>query len=183
MINSRSMFLNTFNLSWAEVKSRKRLSSRLDIYEETIIYKYSVDGYEDLNELLRRTSGNRNSQFGRFLRASLQKLPNYIGLVYRAANLNKAELNRYQKHLRTGELLNEYSFVSSSRSRVIAMAFGANCLFRIWSKSGKSIEEYAKFGIANAQNELEVLFLNNCRFKVVDISNESEYTLITMFEV
>ena len=63
------------------------------------------------------------------------------------------------------------------------MAFGAKYLFRMWSKRGKSIEEFAKFGIGSPQNEFEVLFSNNSKYKVTEIRRESSYTLITMFEI
>jgi len=41
-------------------------------------------------------------------------------------------------------LLVEHSFISASRSKAIAYEFGKRCQFRILSRTGKNIEEFAK---------------------------------------
>ena len=62
------------------------------------------------------------------------------------------------------------------------MAFNGNVLFRLYSRSGKEIEKIAKFGTSNPQNEKEVLFKPNSRFKMLEITQETNYSLITMEE-
>ena len=156
---------------------------RLDIYEKAIIYKYSEDGYENLNATLRKSKGKTLPEFGKFLTRVLNKLPNFDGLVYRSANLTKQEIKRYTDALKNNELLKEYTFVSTSKSRLTAMAFSGNVLFRIYSQTGKEIENIAKFGKYNPPNEKEVLFKSNRDFRILEISKETAYTLITMEEV
>jgi hypothetical protein len=64
----------------------------LTVFEKAIIYKYSEDGYETLNEELRSTKGNFKSVFNLALTVSLSKLVNFQGLVYRGAELSSFEL-------------------------------------------------------------------------------------------
>lgn len=113
----------------------------INLYEMSIIYKYSVDGFEGVNEYLRKKKGEIMPEFGKFLTSVLNKLPNFEGLVFRSANLTKSEIKRYQTALVNNELLKEYSFISTSKSRLIAMAFNGNVLFRIYSRTGKEIEK------------------------------------------
>lgn len=63
------------------------------------------------------------------------------------------------------------------------MYFGPNTLFRMKSRSAKEIEKIAKFGAYSATNEKEVLFRPNCSFKVLEITNQGTYALITMEEI
>lgn len=183
MEKSENFVRRNFESELIEVQKRNSPKTLISIFEETLIYKYSEDGFESLNELLRKTKGKSNSEFGTHLISSLAKLPNYKGFAFRGVNLSKAELERYKRHLDSGRPLKEYAFISASKSRLISMAFRGNCLFRIWSKTGKSIEEYAKFGSGNSQNEQEVLFINNTSFKINGIIKEDGYILITMTEI
>jgi hypothetical protein len=52
----------------------------------------------------------------------------------------------------------------------------------IIGKSGKEIEKFAKYGEHHPQNEKEVLFRPNIRFKVLEITKSDNYTLITLEE-
>lgn len=155
----------------------------LTLYEKAIIYKYTNDGFEEINELLRNFKGNKNNVFGRFLNRSLSKLPNFEGLVYRAAQLSKLELDRYVIAFKDNSIIKEFTFVSTSKSRLIAMAYRGNVVFRISSRTGKDIEKISKFGEYGFSNEKEVLFRSNRNFKVLEVTEESDYTLITMEEV
>jgi ADP-ribosyltransferase exoenzyme len=155
----------------------------LTLYEKSLIYKYSSDGYININEELRTSEGKAINSYGKLLVKALSKLPNYEGIVYRGANLAKNELERYKKALKTNTPITEYSFVSTSKARLIAMAFNGNCLFRIVSKSGKEIDKIAKFGVHGHPDEKEVLFNPNCEFEILAITNETTYTLITMEEL
>jgi hypothetical protein len=169
----------------SEIQSSKRNleSPELDLYEKALIYKYSEDGYEVVNETLRKSKGKAMTEFGKFLTKVLDKLPDFDGLVYRSANLTKGELKRYTDALSNNELLKEYSFVSTSKSRLIAMVFNGNVLFRIYSRTGKEIEKIAKFGIHGSPNEKEILIKANRNFRLLEITNQPTYTLITMEEV
>jgi len=168
-----------------EIQRRKAYKeiSVLTIYEEAIIYKYSNDGFESLNENLRKTNGKNDSEFGKLLNSALSKLENYIGLVFRGVNLTENEINKYIAANKDDNILIEPTFISTSKSRLIAMEYRGNTLFRIFSKRGKEIEKIAKFGAHNPQNEREVLFKPNSGFKVLEIINESNYTLITIEEI
>lgn len=168
---------------------REILSSRrndeipeLSVFEKAIIYKYSNDGYENINEHLRINKGRKNTEFGKLLDLALSKLSDYEGLVYRGVNLNKNELSRYKEALRLSQFISEYSFISTSKSRLIAMEYRGNTLFRIYSRTGKEIDKIAKFGEYSPSNEKEVLFRLNRSFKVLEVTNQVDYTLITMEE-
>lgn len=154
--------------------------NELTVYEKAIIYKYSNDGYEGL----RSANGRNDSAFGQVLDLSLAKLPNYKKLVYRGAYLTKTELAKYERSYKNSEPLTEHTFISTSKSRLIAEQYSKNnTFFRILSKSGKEIDEIAKFGKYGPQNEQEVLFRPNREFRILDIGQENGRTLITMEEL
>lgn len=136
-------------LSYSHINDYKDLS----IYEAALIYKYSNDGYEDLNEELRKSAGKNISNFGKLLNKCLAKLPNYEGLVYRCADLSLRELNRYIEAESLNKPITEHSFVSTSKSELTAISFGKNTKFEIYSRTGKEIERFAKFGLHNPPNE------------------------------
>lgn len=170
-------------ISEIQTSNRNSELNQLTIYEKAIIYKYSNDGFESLNEILRKSKGKKINALGNYLNFSLNKLPNFDGLVYRGAHLSKTELNRYINAFKKNSLITEYSFISSSKSRLIAMSFKGNVLFRMFSRTGKDIEKITKFGISGYPNEKEILFRSNRIFRILDITNESTYMLITMEEV
>jgi hypothetical protein len=58
-------------------EERLNASPELTVYEKAIIFKYSEDGYLDLNERLRLSEGKDISDFGIFLDECLSKLPDY----------------------------------------------------------------------------------------------------------
>jgi hypothetical protein len=166
-----------------QTSNRNSELTDLDVYEKALIYKYSSDGYADVNETLRKSKGEKNTEFGKYLNKVLDKLPNFNRLVYRSAILTKKEHQRYSNALRDNQLIKEYSFVSASKSRLIAMAFNGSTLFRIYSRTGKEIEKIAKFGEHGSPNEKEILFKPNRNFRILEIIKESTYTLITMEEI
>jgi predicted house-cleaning noncanonical NTP pyrophosphatase (MazG superfamily) len=132
--------------------------------ERTLIYKYTEDGFAYLNEFLRKNHGQEITEFGKLLDKVLSKLPNYVDIVYRVVDLTNYELEKYSVAETNNSILVEHSFVSASRSKFIAYEFGKSCQFRIFSKRGKQIESFAKYGIHHPQSEKEVLFRPNCRF-------------------
>lgn len=157
--------------------------SNLSNYEKTIIYKYSEDYYEFTNERLRVSKGKDINDFSNFLIKSLKKLPNYKLICYRSAYLNKSEIKKYTSAFEKNIEIIEYSFVSCSKSRLLANMFSpANVIFIIHSKSGKEIEKIAKFGINSGQNEKEVLFKPNTKFQVLNIKQANGKNLIYLQE-
>jgi hypothetical protein len=161
---------------------RKKENTELSNSEKAIIYKYSDDEYEFVNKHLRINKGKFN-KFGNLLNNSLDKLPNYEKLCFRAVTLDSSDLKRYNDVFKSSGKIIEYSFLSCSSSRLIAMQFKYNVLFRIQSKKGKDIQKIAKFGIESGQNEKEILFKANTKFYVLDVRKENNKTLITLEEV
>lgn len=156
---------------------------QLTTYDKAVIYKYSDDGFKDINEELRISKGKTFSDFAKHLNNALKKLPDYDGLVYRKVHLTKQELTKYRNALKNNKPLKEFPFTSTTKSRLIAMNFAGtttytpNCLFRIQTKTGKEIDKIAKF------DEKEVLLLPNTKFRVLEVREEIDYTLITMEEI
>ncbi|MEI9918544.1 MAG: ADP-ribosyltransferase [Bacteroidota bacterium] len=179
----KNYVVNYLAADFNEVCARGHVVPPIDEFESTIIYKYTKDGYIDLNKELRNKRNDKLPEFGKYLKHSLEKLPSYKGLAYRGVNLTASQTNLYQKFYKSGEPLTEPAFLSTSRRRTLAMSFGTKCLFVIHSKHGKLVENYARFGINNPHNESEVIFSNNSTFTVADISREGNRIVITMFEV
>ncbi|MDC8001973.1 ADP-ribosyltransferase [Aequorivita todarodis] len=161
---------------------RKNEIPELSNAEKALIYKYSDDEYEFVNQYLRINNGRLND-FGKLLDISLDKLPNYRKLCFRAVHLKPNELKKYIDAFESSNKIIEHSFLSCSSSRLIAMQFNHNVLFRIQSKKGKDIQKIAKFGIESGQNEKEILFKANTVFYVLDVRKENAKTLITLQEV
>lgn len=113
----------------------------LTVYEKAVIYKYTEDGYENVNELLRSSKGMKSNEFASVLNNSLTKIDNYEGQVFRCADLNVFELEKYVKAEKEGIPITEYTFISTTKSELTALAFGKNTKFVIYSKTGKEIEK------------------------------------------
>jgi len=135
----------------------------LNTYHKAVIYKYSNDGFKDVNEELRKSYGKAFSDLAKHLNNVLIQLPDYDGLVYRKVHLTKQELTKYRNAFKNDKPLKEFTFTSTTKSRLIAMnfvgttAFIPNCLFRIQTKTGKEIDKIAKF------DEREVMLLPKTR--------------------
>ena len=157
-----------------EIENSNRLNvlTELSVYEKAIILKYSIDGYEDLNENLRLSGGEKISLFGTFLDECLEKLPHYQGRVYRGVDLSKYDLNKYLKAFESDIPIKEPFFISTSESQLTSRMFGKNVQFQIISKTGKSIKEIAKF------EEKEVLFRYNTFFEILDISLKQDVIIM-----
>lgn len=169
----------------AEVKRRntEKANTVLSLEEQALIYKYTEDGYLGLNEKLRNSEGKEISSFGELLNNVISKLPNYEDFVYRAASLSLLALKKYKEAKEKNLILVEHSFISCSKSKAIAYQFGKNCQFTIVSRTGKDIEEFAKYGIGDPQNEKEILFRPNLRLRVLEITKEGAKTLIRLEEL
>lgn len=68
----------------AEILSgnRNKELPELSIFGKALVFKYSVDGYDTLNENLRKSKGKNLSEFGKLLNKALDKLPNFEGMFF-----------------------------------------------------------------------------------------------------
>jgi ADP-ribosyltransferase exoenzyme len=157
-----------------EIENSPRLNvlTDLTVYEKAIIYKYSEDGYLDLNERLRVSEGKDISTFGVLLDECLSKLLDYQGRVYRGVDLSKHDLKRYLYAFENNLLITESFFISTSESQLASRMFGRNVQFQIISRTGKSIAEITKF------EEREVLFRYNITFEILDISPKHDVIIL-----
>ena len=158
------------------------IDSILSIEERVLIYKYSEDGYESVNSTLLKSKGKINTDYGKLLEKTLLKLPDYKGIVYRNVILSATQLAIYENALAKNLILVEHCFISTSKSPLIANMFGGKYRFTIICKNGKEIERFSKYGVNSGQNEKEVLFTPNCKFEVLEIIKNKDYTLILMEE-
>jgi hypothetical protein len=144
---------------------RNDFLNELTIFEKAIIYKYSEDGYDDLNEKLRVNKGNNIPIFGALLAECLDKLPDFDEIAYRGVNLTPTEFRKYKDALKSNDIITEHFFLSSSSSIHIGNSYGST-LFKIFSQKGKEIDKISKF-----PNEKEVVFRFNSKFRVFEIEN------------
>lgn len=153
----------------------------LTVHEKAIIFKYSEDGYEDLNERLRLSEGKDISDFGLLLDECLSKLPDYQNVVYRGEGLTDLELDKYYSAFRHDEPLREHYFGSSSKSRMKAYEWCREknrVLFEIFGLNGKAIEYVSKYPV-----EKEVLFRYNSDFGVDDFTFDEERNLYLITKI
>jgi len=156
----------------------------LSVEEKVLIYKYTYDGYESLNEEIRDNKlSDFNEEYKNLLIKTLDKLPDFIGIVYRNVNLTKNELEVYENSLKNNVPIKEFAFVSTTKSKLIANQFGGDTFFIIISRSGKSVEEISYFGTGHPLNEKEVLFKCYTKFQVLEVTKLDTKTLIIMEEI
>ena len=151
----------------------------LSIHEKVLIYYYTLEGYQSINEELRES---KNSQYETHLNNVLTKLPNFEGLVYRGLRLSNAQLKRYIDCFISNTPIEELGFCSCSESILVARLFG-NATFSILSKSGKSVQELSFYGSNSSQNEQEVLFRSKTKFKILDVDNNNGDINIILEEI
>ena len=89
----------------------------LNIYEKALIYYYSIEGYEQLNEDLRQGKAN---DYEVYLNEALDKLPDCERVIFRGVNLSEGQIDRYKKAFSAGEPIIEDAFTSASESYLIA---------------------------------------------------------------
>lgn len=148
-----------------ENSHRKDILSELTVFEKAIIYKYSEDGYDDLNEKLRASKGKNITTFGILFAQCLDKLPDFIGTVFRSENLAKHEWEEYLLAFKNDSLITRHGFTSTSKSQLSANKFG-NFRLEIFVQKGKDIEKIARY-----DDEKEVIIRYNCNFRVLSIFN------------
>ncbi len=155
--------------------------TELSVWEKVLIYSYSLDGYEGLNEALRAGKAHRMEGV---LNEALGKLPDIGDAVYRGALLAEHEKSIYVKHFQEQTPLVEPAFISSSTSKRVANLYsGADTLFYIESEHGKSIEQFSFYGKNHPQNEREILFKSKSIFIVDAVEKILRTTEIFLKEI
>lgn len=171
--------------------------------EIVAIEMYGNTSYRSLNDYLRHANDYKGvtsdfdkqfvsyqENFASLLNKSLDKMPNYEGVVYRGGNFDRITLDNYKAAFEAGKPITEAGFTSTSR--VKAQALEGDTFFEIKSKNGKSIEKITEFDSEGA-SESEVLFKTGSKFKISYIKNEnlvdkwtgkkSKKTIIKMEEI
>lgn len=148
-----------------QTSHRKDVLTQLNVFEKAIIYKYTEDGFDDLNETLRISKGEKITLFGTLLAECLDKLPDFIGTVFRSENLAPHEWDEYLLAFANDNLITKHSFTSTSKNQLSANRFGTYRL-EIFVQKGKDIEKIAKY-----DDEKEVIIRYNSNFRVVNVFN------------
>ncbi|RJO76637.1 hypothetical protein D5S18_10190 [Nocardia panacis] len=128
--------------------------------DKTALADYTGGGAYDLNAGLR--SGNLSVEQqvrADQLNATLDKLPDYQGMVTRRTTLPQDVLDRYK----IGGVSTEKGFTSSSATAEAAMKGEREVEYQIVSVHGKYVGHYS-----NAPQELEVLFKSGTNFDVLN---------------
>lgn len=152
--------------------------------EAKAILHYTEGRYEWINENLRKLNGILNDIAAQELNLILQNLPNYEDITHRGVSIAKLELSKYEEAYRTESIIVEPTFISTSRSELVASGFmryekdRIQVLFEIAGKTGKMIENYSKY-----PSEKEVLFAPNARFSVESIIYIEKRVVIRLLEV
>jgi hypothetical protein len=154
------------SLKIIQTTGRKQVLHNINDFQKAIIYKYTDDGYEEINDQLRLQKPI--PQLGKLLIDSLQPLDEYKGLCYRSIKCSKLHLEKYAKAFAEDSVITEPSFLSCSKTKNLAYLFSSSPMFVIYSKKGRDVELIAKYGHFSKQNEKEILFLPNTQFKVLD---------------
>jgi hypothetical protein len=156
----------------------------LSLFEKTLVYYYTRDGYKSINKSLRESGGKRGSKAAVLLNGVLKKLPDFEGLVHRTAWLTGKQIQKYKNSFLHNSPLTEFTFVSTSRSALAARLYPKwNVRFQVISKYGKSIEDVSQMGIFHPPNEQEVLFGSGHSFIVLDVTDLGSQMLIILEEV
>ena len=157
--------------------------------EVAVIYAYTEDMYEPLNERLRRNLGQLDTEFGKELDRILAKLPNFEGIIFRGTSLTRRCLTVYEEAFKNYTPITEHAFLSTSRVESTAKMYmrtsreDYRVLFIILCKQGKNIEQYSKYGTLSGQDEREILFRANSQFEIVDIDKSNTSIVITLNEI
>ena len=191
-MNKLSKYVKNFLRTYKEdfLKSNKKDNYPfLSIDEKVVIYAYTSDKFDDLNETLRSSKGQNVNEFAKHLKQVLKKIQQNIQLyaegndfVYRGVFLTERELQVYRDGYEQRKFIVEYHFLSTSKIKNIANQWAKNTLFKIVPKKGCSVEEIAFHGLNDGQNEREVLFTCNTKFSVLEITKTSENTYEIIME-
>ena len=175
----KTLFSTLQEIEWKQLKDEI-----LNVYEIALIYHYSESGYENINEILIKNNGAVTTEYAQYLTQILLQLPDYQQVVFRGTTLNKTQKQKYLAAFEQNLIVQEPFFLSASKSESIADSFSkGDTLFTIFSKTGKQIVKFCKFGLNSGQNEKEVLFLPNTNFEVLAVTKHNSKTLIILEEI
>jgi len=153
--------------------------TELNVYEKALIYYYSIEGYEQLNEDLR---DGKSNEYEAYLNEALDKLPNYERTIFRGADLTETQIDEYKKAFSEGEFIIKYAFTSASKSYYIAQQFSkGSVVFEIKSQTGKAIGQLSFY--QESQNESEILFKSKSVFRVLGVDDSQHFTTIFLEEI
>ena len=153
------------------------LHSSLSVYEKAIIYKYTDDGFDAINEVLRESKGAKISELGVYLSDILERIPSFEGYGFRGVDLPQSLIQQYIEACEKETIILEFTFVSGSKSATVARQFG-NVFFEIYSENWKNIEAISKYSI-----EKEVILKPNSTFEVLAYKFENGIYHFKMIEI
>ena len=163
-----------------------RVQNGLTIYEKTLIYHYTKDGYEKINEWLRSPKKLRMPQceICMLLKSAVRKLPAARAVVFRTVDLSQSIIDKYSASLNSGSPIVDVAFISTSQSPMIARSRPRyNVKFTLTCFSGRSVEEVSYMGIHSSLNEREVLLLPGSKFRVDSVTKKDSIVLIKLTEL
>lgn len=159
----------------SQVKSfNKQNNTDLTPDEYSAIHNYTNSAFRKLNLNLREDipvdkdkmtvskDWLRSMEYATLLEAALEKLPPYLGEVYRGQDITQAELDL----IYPGRVLHTKYFFSTSRTS----GFGGKVRFVIKSLTGRNVED-----LSGHSSEREVLFAPNRNFLVKYIDPDGDY--------
>lgn len=157
----------------------KKLHPSVNTEEIATLKYYTVDLYGDLNRYLRKKlNGDEFLDTAiKVINNGLNKLESFDGIVYRGISIDITSVQKYFDAFKTGKSVIEPAFTSTSKNP--AKAFDGNAKFMIKSKNGKSVKDFSEY-----DEEDEVLFKNDSKFKILDIQElEGGYYEISLEEL
>jgi len=137
---------------------------KLGKLEALSIYSYSTDDYKTINPELRKVQPSGEAlAYSAMVNASLDKLPPFVGLAKRGANLPDSELDK----MVVGNIV-EFAAFTSATADLSLKNFEKRHRMMIRSKKGRDISNLS----ANPQ-EREVLFKAGSKFKVISVKQNA----------
>jgi ribosomal protein L21E len=142
--------------------------------EFSALYEYSrTAGAQEINSLLWRGKGlsPKLTQFKEMIASALGRLPDYSGMVTRAAPIPKSALTDYE----VGKVVEFKGFTSTSAGTAWNRFKGDH--FTIYGAKGKKISDFAAVA-----GEEEILFLPGTHFKVLSREAEGDHLDLVLVE-
>lgn len=165
MRNHRQFTLKRIRIQFEEVLNDTRISNshnHITNLIKTPIYDYTGEGYELINDGLRKKKKVKNEYF---INYGLKKMKSFNGLTYRSATLNQSIIDSYFESYKKDKIISDLAFFSTSLNfRIATGSFGGNVIFKIFSKRGKQIMK-----LSMHPYEEEVLFSSKTKFKISNI--------------
>ena len=182
----KQLFGNEYiDKTWNEFISseiaKKAEAYKLNTKQAYYVYAYTLESpiYKELNGWLFRDNpptGFSKSQLltmKRELTNSLKKLPKHEGVVWRyIENIDTNTLKQYKKDA----VISWDGFSSSTKIQKLSGFDDRNFIFKIHSKSSRSIEQFSD------HNENETLFIPG-KFKVIDVDKKGNKYYFELMEM